>query len=653
MSCLFSLSTTTTMLTATHTHNSSVQTYILCEKVCMISAQHKNILFGPKLLDISFDQSSHPELVIGKIAAALLDDRQDWLLIPTNTTSTHSLYQQQSGEEDLLFSNLLQQQLQDEDYNQQQQQQEGGIIIGAAGFVDIIIEYPTIVHNNCGRRRLYASSPSYFYNPPPPSSSSSSNTNPISKPYFSHFKRSDPYMEHQNHYSPPQSPLSVSDPMTGYFQNLQSPDINIRKSAIENIITTLSNPDNEKLLRSYINNIVVLATESPFDEITESFSNLLKSIQDKYHIPKQKTTSFINETQLPPLNTNDELTKRLFQEVFLQSGRVNHIVRLLGWHPQYLERFLSSYNKVMRDPGPLPLPWRNYIGQDAWSIAELVQAMILICTFLSLSGFVFSCGILPEYGLSQEERPQFSLNDSDCEVEDSSASENTIKVMELLMKKRSQEEDEEDQDIDRQQEFHNAGMESGPPFETASSSSGGGGDSDTGMIDLERYIGNYTMSHTDFDVSSREYTIFSIQDYSWKEHGYELVSRIFPDAAPLLDEEFNFVYTMTYYRFNNSTDIDTLPFRRAVWYYVQRVKGMCHDDYNYQEVNMFLNRNLKYYVKKAVCFPDNITKVDYSKLGFDLKPDEKCHLALLAVCSHKQAALLYGLYTVMCYQNRR
>ncbi|EGG16331.1 sestrin-like protein [Cavenderia fasciculata] len=548
-------------------------------------------------------------------------------------------------------------------------------------------------------------------------------------------KYSSDLMEHQpsSHYSPPQSPLSVSDPLGGYFQNLRSPDTNVRKSAVENIISLLTAPENEKLLRTNITNIVVLATESPFEEITDAFSTLLSTIQEKYHIPKQKTTSFINETQLPPLNSNDQLTKRLFQEAFLQSGRVNHIIRLLGWHPQYLERFLASYNKVMRDQGPLPLPWRNYIGilasaryncgylvalleheylhsggdpkwlqgvdhipqklknllkivemmahqpwllpnvdieylvkgQDAWSIAELVHAMILICTFLSLAGFVFSCGILPEYGLAStttlDERTSFSLNESDCEVEDLTASENTIKVMELLKKKKEEQEEDDFEDggpeIDRQQEFHNAGN---IDADNSSSSSSGSSSLATtssstygGIVDMSRYNCNNQLTHTDFDVSSKDYTIFSVQDYSWKEHGYELVSRIFPDAAPLLDEEFSFVYTMTYYRFNNSTDIDTLPFRRAVWYYVQRVKGMCHDDYNYQEVNMFLSRNLKYYVKKAVCFPDNISKIDYSKLGYDLKPDEKCHLALLAVCSHKQAALLYGLYTVMSYQNRR
>lgn len=29
----------------------------------------------------------------------------------------------------------------------------------------------------------------------------------------------------------------------------------------------------------------------------------------------------------------------------------------------------------------------------------------------------------------------------------------------------------------------------------------------------------------------------------------------------------------------------TLPFRRAVWYYAQRVKGVFHTDYDYSEPN--------------------------------------------------------------------
>ncbi len=60
--------------------------------------------------------------------------------------------------------------------------------------------------------------------------------------------------------------------------------------------------------------------------------------------------------------------------------------------------------------------------------------------------------------------------------------------------------------------------------------------------------------------------IFLVQEYGWKEHGYELVRRFYTDIADLLDEEFTFAYTLTYNTFSTTTHIDTFPFRRAIWY---------------------------------------------------------------------------------------
>lgn len=54
------------------------------------------------------------------------------------------------------------------------------------------------------------------------------------------------------------------------------------------------------------------------------------------------------------------------------------------------------------------------------------------------------------------------------------------------------------------------------------------------------------MTHADFDVHAKNYHIFRVQDYCWKEHGFELVRRFLPDSATLLDEEFDHIYTMTY-----------------------------------------------------------------------------------------------------------
>lgn len=92
--------------------------------------------------------------------------------------------------------------------------------------------------------------------------------------------------------------------------------------------------------------------------------------------------------------------------------------------------------------------------------------------------------------------------------------------------------------------------------------------------------------------------MFRLQDYCWSDHGYALVRRFYPGAAGLLDEQFTVAETMTYHtyikmalfmwlivsRLHDSRNVNTDSFRRAIWYYTQRVLGMINDDYDYRVV---------------------------------------------------------------------
>ena len=144
------------------------------------------------------------------------------------------------------------------------------------------------------------------------------------------------------------------------------------------------------------------------------------------------------------------------------------------------------------------------------------------------------------------------------------------------------------------------------------------------------------LQYEDFDVKSKDYTIFRSSDFNWKDHGFALVSRFLGDVAPLLDEQFDLIYFLTYNTFSSKTDIDTQPMRGAVWHYVQRVFGMCNDDYDYREVNTFVNRPIKMYVKKSACFPETVTARDFASFSSLLKDSEKCHINLLAIEARKQ-----------------
>lgn len=93
----------------------------------------------------------------------------------------------------------------------------------------------------------------------------------------------------------------------------------------------------------------------------------------------------------------------------------------------------------------------------------------------------------------------------------------------------------------------------------------------------------------------------------------------------------------------DSTNVDTLPFRRAIWYYVLRLYGICHDDYEYKEVNIFLNRSIKAFVKKTVCYPELIDHSDFVHFSPLLLSSEKVHIGLLILEARKQAEIVYGI----------
>jgi hypothetical protein len=55
-----------------------------------------------------------------------------------------------------------------------------------------------------------------------------------------------------------------------------------------------------------------------------------------------------------------------------------------------------------------------------------------------------------------------------------------------------------------------------------------------------------------------------------------------PAAAPVLDKQFHLTFSLTYRTFGGrDRDVNTEPFRSAVWFYVQRLYGVRNDHYDY------------------------------------------------------------------------
>jgi len=126
--------------------------------------------------------------------------------------------------------------------------------------------------------------------------------------------------------------------------------------------------------------------------------------------------------------------------------------------------------------------------------------------------------------------------------------------------------------------------------------------------------------------------------------------RCYRGCGTLLDAEFRATFNLTYNTFNNETEMDTQPFRHAIWFYVQRISGIFSDHYDYQEVNLLLaplgNRALKAYCKAASFNPSVLTREDFLGFGVTLTPDEKSHALLIALEARKQASLLWALRAI-------
>nr|CAH7742314.1 unnamed protein product [Callosobruchus chinensis] len=309
-----------------------------------------------------------------------------------------------------------------------------------------------------------------------------------------------------------------------------------------------------------------------------------------------------------------ESTCNLIAEACLQNNRLDHVSRVMGYHPSYLEQFIKIQNFILRGDGPLPFVYRHYIaimkqefllqggnpnwlmgmdnvpkklrniyginkilahkpwllktshieeltkGNENWSLAEVVHAIVILTHFHSLCSFVFSCGVNQELNQTDDnvtavrERNDFTNDVSPTDSNQIDASQAVVGSV---------------------------------PQETPA--------------DIGCFVDDSIFVYQDFAKRSdpESTPIFRVQDYSWDDHGYSLVNR--------------------------------------------------HDDYDYAEVNVLVERALKAFIKSVACYPERITKKEYDKVMREFKHSEKVHVNLMILESRMQAALMYALRTINEY----
>ncbi|KFO79105.1 Sestrin-1, partial [Cuculus canorus] len=299
--------------------------------------------------------------------------------------------------------------------------------------------------------------------------------------------------------------------------------------------------------------------------------------------------------------------------------------------------------------------------ENSWSLAELIHAVVLLTHYHSLASFTFGCGISPEIDCEGGHtfRPPSVSNYCICDItngyhaaEEIHASPTgsipvqSVCEVEALMEKMKQLQACRDEEEASQEEmatrFEREKRES--MFVCSSED-----EESAPTRDVSRHFEDTSYGYKDFSRHGMHVPTFRVQDYSWEDHGYSLVNRLYPDVGQLLDEKFHIAYNLTYNTMAMHKDVDTSMLRRAIWNYIHCMFGIRYDDYDYGEINQLLDRSFKVYIKTVVCTPEKTTKRMYDGFWRQFAHSEKVHVNLLLVEARMQAELLYALRAITRY----
>ncbi|MFT7810320.1 sestrin-3-like [Arapaima gigas] len=304
-------------------------------------------------------------------------------------------------------------------------------------------------------------------------------------------------------------------------------------------------------------------------------------------------------------------------------------------------RHLDHINKVLAHR-----PWlsgRAHIqallhpGEHCWSLAELVQAVVLLAHCHALCSFVFGLGTDSDPQLAPRVRLGTPPGYCPCDAANGNASEperrprrwsldSSCEVACLWERIPRPEEDSDKRE--EQLGLHPLGPAAADEEEEVPSAA-----------DPSCFITDPDFSYQEFARREEDhFQVFRVQDYSWEDHGFSLANRLYSDIGHLLDERFRCVAALPSPR---GPDL-----RRAIWNYIHCMLGIRYDDYDYGEVNQLLERELKLYIKTVACFPD-ATRSPLGPLPCSLlTSSDKIHINLLIMEARLQAELLYALRAI-------
>jgi sestrin len=155
------------------------------------------------------------------------------------------------------------------------------------------------------------------------------------------------------------------------------------------------------------------------------------------------------------------------------------------------------------------------------------------------------------------------------------------------------------------------------------------------------------------DFSQKSDSILHTMSFSWEDHAMVVLSRQMAEAAEFIHEEYVHSLEFTTGSIGDHKIESTTTVREAILKYVQRMYGVFHDDYKYDQLNKILPVIHKAYLKKLACYPDRLTKVDYLRMrkfeGFT--SIDLIHYAHLVAQTKRVVELTWAMKALMSYQS--
>ncbi|VDM24090.1 unnamed protein product [Hydatigera taeniaeformis] len=87
------------------------------------------------------------------------------------------------------------------------------------------------------------------------------------------------------------------------------------------------------------------------------------------------------------------------------------------------------------------------------------------------------------------------------------------------------------------------------------------------------------------------------------EEGCPLVDHLASSLGSLLDEVFQSAFELTYNTLNEHSDVNTSSLRHTLWFFVQSVFGVCHEDLRYERVHKLLSVEQRCFLKICATRP--------------------------------------------------